>query len=104
MRTEPVNLSLRVLTFNCLGVPLIRSPRARLTTLAHSLNETNLDVICLQEVQLWRYLPLLTAGLGNFPHRAYEPFIYAPKGGLLTLARAPLRRSRYILYQQRGRR
>jgi len=40
-----------LVTFNCLGTPLIPNTHVRLRTIARELNDTSLDVICLQEVQ-----------------------------------------------------
>jgi len=97
-----VSLHLRLLTLNCLGVPFVRQPRARLSTLGRELNDAALDVICLQEIQFSRFLPLLRAVFTNYPHQTYEPFVHAPKGGLVTLSHAPVQRRRFVLYEQRG--
>jgi endonuclease/exonuclease/phosphatase family metal-dependent hydrolase len=100
---KPHSLHLRLLTMNLFGVPFVRNTRARLATVGRELNDSHLDVLCFQEVQLTRYLPLLRTAFSNFTHLAYEPFIYAPKGGLLTLSRWPIKSTRFVLYKERGR-
>ncbi len=97
------NLQLRLLTLNTLGVPFMRHTRARLATLGRELNDAGLDVICFQEIQFSRYIPLVQESFPNFPHHAFEPFIHAPKGGLMTLSRLPIARQRFVLYEKRGR-
>ncbi len=97
------SLHLRLLTLNCLGVPFVRQPRARLSTLGRELNDSELDVICLQEIQFSRFIPLLRDAFTNYPYQAYEPFVHAPKGGLVTLSHVPVQRQRFVLYEQRGR-
>ncbi len=97
------SLQFRLLTLNTLGVPFVRHTRARLATLGRELNDADLDVICFQEIQFSRYIPLVTESFPNFPHHAFEPFIHAPKGGLMTLSRTPIARQQFVLYEKRGR-
>lgn len=94
--------SFNLVTLNCLGVPFIQNTRARLTTIARELDQSALDAVCFQEVQLWNYVPLLTQGFSRFPYAAYEPFLYAPKGGLMTLSRHSFRQTSFTLYPERG--
>lgn len=91
-----------MVTQNIFGVPFVLKTRARLATIAHELNKAPLDIICLQEVQMTRYIRLLTRALHHFPYVVYEPFHYAPKGGLLTLSRHRLNSCTFMLYDQRG--
>lgn len=102
MDTETAPTCLRLLSLNCLGVPFLGNTRARLQTLGRSLNEADLDVICLQEIQYSGYLPLLRQRLTTYPHVAYEPFLHAPKGGLVTFSRWPIERRQFTLYRARG--
>jgi endonuclease/exonuclease/phosphatase family metal-dependent hydrolase len=88
-------------TLNCFGVPTPRT-RRRLLTLAQELNREPYSVVCLQEVQLNAYASLLTAACAQYPASASEPFVYAPKGGLLTLARLPIEGRAFELYRTRG--
>jgi endonuclease/exonuclease/phosphatase family metal-dependent hydrolase len=90
-----------LLTFNCYGVPAPGSA-ARLALLAQTLNDENVSAVCLQEVQSNRYRRLLERTAARYPHHAYEPFIHAPKGGLLTLTQLPIIDSEFVLYTERG--
>jgi len=92
---------LRLLSFNCLGVPAL-STRARLRTLARLVDEEQPDVVCLQEIQLHPYLRLIRRHVTALPHTAHEPFLHAPKGGLVTLSRLPVLRAEFELYRHRG--
>ncbi len=94
--------SLNLVTLNCFGVPFVRDTRARLTTIGRELDSTPVDVVCLQEVQLSTYVPLLDRSFTGYPFMAFEPFLYAPKGGLLTLSRRPIERTEFTLYPERG--
>jgi endonuclease/exonuclease/phosphatase family metal-dependent hydrolase len=89
-----------LLTLNCFGVPTPIT-RARLLTLAGALNARDDQVVCLQEVQSHAYRRLLTHACASYPHAAYVPFIHAPKGGLLTLARLPITALQFTLYRSR---
>ena len=60
------------------------------------------DVVCLQEVQAHSYGRLLIQACTRYPASAYAPFVHAPKGGLLTLARLPIAQSTFSLYRDRG--
>lgn len=90
-----------LLTLNCFGVPT-PSTRRRLLTLARELNQLDTDVVCLQEVQSHTYRKLLIAACTSYPANTYAPFVHAPKGGLLTLARPPIFDARFTLYRSRA--
>lgn len=90
------------ITFNCFGA-LAPGTRRRLQTLARELALRAPDLICLQEVQLHAHHALIVCSLDTYPHTAHEPFVYAPKGGLLTLASAPIAAASFVLYPERGR-
>jgi len=94
--------TLSLLTFNCFGAPGIHTAH-RLKRLAHELNHAAYDVVCLQEVQTHAYRRLL-ANLCQtvYPHQAYQPFIHAPMGGLLTLSQNHIEGSQFTLYRERG--
>lgn len=100
--TRSTQSSLNLVTLNCFGVPFVGNTQVRLTTIARELDRTTLDVVCFQEVQLWHYVPLLAKKFSTFPFKAFEPFVYAPKGGLLTLSRREIARSDFTLYPERG--
>ncbi len=60
-------------------------------------------MVCLQEVQTNRYRELLTTGCQTvYPAHAYQGFVHAPKGGLLTLAHTPIDWQEFRLFQERG--
>jgi endonuclease/exonuclease/phosphatase family metal-dependent hydrolase len=99
---QPPAGHVRLLTFNCFGVPFAARSRARLITLGRELNESDLDIICLQEVQFAPYVALLRRVLPGFPHVAFTPFVHAPKGGLVTLSRWPVEQTHFHLYTTRG--
>lgn len=67
------------------------------------LNHSPAQVLCLQEIQQNAYVALLTRGLRDYSHHAYERNRFAPKGGLYTAARVNLIESKFIPYQNRGR-
>lgn len=90
-----------LLTLNCYGVPAPGTTR-RLSLLAETLNSESLSAVCLQEVQSNLYCKQLRRACSSYPASAYEPFIHAPKGGLLTLSQNPIQESEFILYQERG--
>lgn len=94
--------TLNLVTLNCFGVPFIQNTRVRLSTIARELDNAPVDVVCLQEVQLSTYVPLLDRGFSQFPFVAFEPFLYAPKGGLLTFSRRPIKGKSFTLYPERG--
>jgi len=89
-----------LLTLNCFGVPT-PATHARLLTLAREINARGDQVVCLQEVQSHAYRRLLTRSCASYPHAAYAPFVHAPKGGLLTLARLPIAEVAFTLYRSR---
>jgi endonuclease/exonuclease/phosphatase family metal-dependent hydrolase len=96
----PAMPTFSLLTLNCFGVPT-PTTHARLLTLARELNARDDQVVCLQEVQAHAYRRLLVRACASYSHAAYTPFIHAPKGGLLTLARLPIVESQFTLYRSR---
>jgi endonuclease/exonuclease/phosphatase family metal-dependent hydrolase len=91
-----------LLTLNCFGAPGIRAA-SRLRRLAEELNRADYAAVCLQEVQSHHFRKLLThACHPSYPAHAYQQFIHAPKGGLLTLSRLPLEADEFVLFQNRG--
>ena len=93
---------LTLLTLNAFGVPTAGA-RGRLRHLGAVLCRQRPDIVCLQEVQWRPFLGVLRRALAPaLPHAAWEPWLHAPKGGLLTLSRHPLPRHRFELYQERG--
>jgi endonuclease/exonuclease/phosphatase family metal-dependent hydrolase len=90
-----------LLTLNCYGVPAPGTSR-RLSLLATILNHEDLSAVCLQEVQANTYCKQLVRACTSYPVNAYEPFVHAPKGGLLNLSKHPMQQSEFVLYDERG--
>lgn len=91
---------LKLLTFNTL---FTGNARARLRALAGLLEQSDLDVACLQEVFLRPNLNLLRTLTPSFPHAAWTPMGPFVRGGLLTISRHPIRSISSAVYKQRGR-
>jgi endonuclease/exonuclease/phosphatase family metal-dependent hydrolase len=90
-----------LVTLNAFGVPSGRT-RARLQTIARELNDRALHAVCLQEVQLHGYVPVLSKAFTNFGYASWEPHLYAPKGGLMTLTTKEQQNVQFIPYESRG--
>lgn len=93
--------SFSLLTLNCFGGYLPNTGR-RLLALAEELERRDDQVVCLQEIQLNRYVRLLLKSCGSYPYHVYEPYLQCPKGGLLTLGRIPIKSKQFISYEERG--
>ena len=100
--SDQSSVTFSLITQNAFGLPfflgwplvlrLIEALRTQLPT-----------VICLQEIQQNFYLPIFKRRLAEtHPYQTYEPFLYAPKGGLLTLSQKAVEGQRFTLYRQRG--
>jgi endonuclease/exonuclease/phosphatase family metal-dependent hydrolase len=59
-------------------------------------------VVCLQEVQAQAYRKLLVQACASYTG-VYAPYFYAPRGGLLTLARQQITGNQFTPYRERGR-
>lgn len=89
-----------LVTFNCFGAPA-PNVRRRLLALAQELNRRADSVVCLQEAQAHAYRKLLIQACTRYPFTCYQPFVHAPKGGLLTLATLPIEQYEFMLYRSR---
>ena len=94
--------SLSLLSLNCFGTP-VPTTRRRLQALAQHLEQSSLQIVCLQEVQLITYQNLLFQACASYPFQAYEPHLHCPKGGLVTLSRAPLATQHFETFAEQGR-
>lgn len=88
-RSHHMSRSLSLLSLNCFGTP-VPTTRRRLQALAQHLEQSSLQIVCLQEVQLFAYKNMLFEACVSYPFQAYEPHLHCPKGGLVTLSRTPL--------------
>jgi endonuclease/exonuclease/phosphatase (EEP) superfamily protein YafD len=71
--------------------------------LAQHLEQSSLQIVCLQEVQLFTYKNLLFQACVSYPFQAYEPHLHCPKGGLVTLSRTPLVTQYFETFVEQGR-
>jgi endonuclease/exonuclease/phosphatase (EEP) superfamily protein YafD len=94
--------SLELLSLNCFGAP-VPTTRRRLRALAQHLEQSSLQIVCLQEVQLFTYKNLLFRALVSYPFQAHEPHLHCPKGGLVTLSRTPLVTQYFETFVEQGR-
>ncbi len=94
--------SLSLLSLNCFGAP-VPTTRRRLQALAHHLEQSSLQIVCLQEIQLVTYQNLLFQACVSYPFQAYEPHLHCPKGGLVTLSRTPLAAQHFEPFTEQGR-
>ncbi|MGP4022812.1 endonuclease/exonuclease/phosphatase family protein [Actinomadura sp. 3N407] len=79
----------RVLTFNTL---FRGRSRARLGALAQLMEQSDYDVVCLQEVISPRNLAHLRHAARSYPHTAHAATFPVVRGGLVTLSRWPITR------------
>jgi len=96
-----MNHSFSLLTLNCFGLWLPNT-RRRLLALAKELEQGAYHVVCLQEIQLHKYLKLLVDGCASYPYAYCEPYFHCPKGGLLSLSRIPIAGASFEPYAERG--
>lgn len=106
-------MDVSIVSFNILGTPyavyktptshlLPRYRRYRFEKIAQELNESDTDIICLQEVHTYLQLRILKNNLSKFPYVCYKRFLYGPKGGLVIFSRIPIAGHEYIMYKRRG--
>ncbi|MFA1541550.1 endonuclease/exonuclease/phosphatase family protein [Actinomadura monticuli] len=85
-------MRIRVLTFNAL---FRGRTRARIDVLARLLEESDYDVVCLQEVISPFILARLRRVTTSYPHVARAWTFPLVRGGLVTLSRLPITRTHY---------
>ena len=85
-------MNTRVLTFNTL---FRDRSRARLGVLARLLDQSDYDVVCLQEVISPLNLAHLRRAVKSYPYIAHARTFPVVRGGLVTLSRWPISRRRY---------
>jgi endonuclease/exonuclease/phosphatase family metal-dependent hydrolase len=93
------NSSLRVLTLNCLWSA---AARPRLAAIAPLLDETGIDILCLQEVVLQRNVRLLERHLKSYRPAVFRPLGLHVTGGLVSFARQEIECGSYEVFQRRG--
>lgn len=70
--------------------------------IADALRSENADIIVLQEVHTYHFLNLLKNKLSSHPYVAFKPFIFGPRGGMVTFSKLPIKESEYINFKKRG--
>lgn len=95
-------IQISLLTFNTFGIHNWDT-YFRLNALIRELNRLEPDIICLQEIHQHLFRQMITARMPAYPAAIFEPMRYRPKGGLLTLAKAPITATRFHPYQEQGR-
>lgn len=78
---------LNIVTFNVSGLPYPPYLEQRMAALALHLNNSDADVILLQEVHTYRTLRFLKNNLSNFTHGTYVRALRGPKAGLVIFSR-----------------
>lgn len=85
-----------VASLNTRGMPVAGSQLpARYRAIAEVFEETEVDVVALQEVHTYYHLRQLTRHMPSFGSVRYRPTMAGPAGGLVTLARVALRGHTY---------
>lgn len=83
-------------TLNTRGIPFLRSRLpARYAAIGATVDASDADVACFQEVFTWWHLRLLRRRLRSFPHVSFRPSLAGPAGGLVTFSRLPLAGTTY---------
>ncbi|HEY8760857.1 MAG TPA: endonuclease/exonuclease/phosphatase family protein [Candidatus Dormibacteraeota bacterium] len=91
--------TIRVLTLNCLFHGQVR---ARLPAIGSLLEKGQFDLVCLQEVAFQRHARLLASLMPSYRPPVYRSWALGVMGGLVTFARAEVKRSGYEMFRRRG--
>jgi len=75
----------------------------RIRALGKALASVDADIVCLQEVGRWRYLPLLRVSDTTWPHMFATSYPYMPKGGVVAFSCLDVHESSFQPFQERGR-
>jgi endonuclease/exonuclease/phosphatase family metal-dependent hydrolase len=96
--------SFSLLSLNTFGLPFYLG-MFRLKRLMRVLQQRPVDMLCFQEIQQNAYVPLVKREMqALYPYYAFESSKnWAPKGGLLTLAKTAFEDQRFEAYPDRGR-
>jgi endonuclease/exonuclease/phosphatase family metal-dependent hydrolase len=90
---------IRVLTLNCLFHGQVR---ARLEAIGSLLEKGQFDLVCLQEVVFRRHARLLASRMPSYRPPLYRSVALGVMGGLVTFARADVKRQSYEIFRRRG--
>ena len=112
MQTTKETLS--VISFNAFGSPLYRNNlllslltkktfiKQRFIYMADKLNDSDADIISLQEVLHYGQVLLLRQRLTRFPYVYFKWYITGPKGGLVIFSKLPFSSLEYSTFKQKG--
>jgi endonuclease/exonuclease/phosphatase family metal-dependent hydrolase len=92
---------LTLLTFNTFGILNWDTP-FRLKRLIVELNRMTPDIVCLQEIHQHTFRRMIATGAPDYAHAIFEPMLYRPKGGLLTLLKGERAHTQFRLYHEQG--
>lgn len=100
-KTESSSFSL--LSFNTFGT-LFFAPNIlrRLKTFAQTVNDSDIDILCLQEVATHYHFNVLRKMLTNYPYHARKKTIMGPKGGLVIFSKLPIEDIQYDTFASLG--
>jgi hypothetical protein len=86
---------LTIVSLNTRGLPLFGSAlRTRYTAIADGFEQSDVDVVNLQEVLTYRHLHLLRRAMPSY-RANFRPSVAGPAGGLVTFTRRPAVGVRY---------
>lgn len=96
-------MAIKIISLNTFGAPFLsRDINERFHLIAETLQKEEIDIICFQEVVLYRHLRLLKRLLRSYPYCSYKRFLLGPKGGLVIFSRLPIEKTTFINFSQRG--
>src|ERR1700722_3102370 len=97
-RNKHINLS--ILSFNTLGTPFFAPDiTKRYYKTAEIINNSNIDIVCLQELFLYYHLSIYKKALTNFQYSYYNKNIFGPRGGLAIFSKLPLTEGKFKPYK-----
>lgn len=92
-------MRLKLLTYNTLGTPFFAPDIAkRYKKITELLNQSDIDVVCFQEIFSHYNRYWMDKGLTNFPYRIYKPFTLGLSGGLAIYSKLPIELQTYYRY------
>lgn len=96
-------LSFSLLSFNTFGT-LFFAPNIlrRLKAFATIVNESDIDILCLQEVATHYHFNVLKKMLTNYPYHARKKTLMGSKGGLVIFSKLPIEDIQYSTFASLG--
>lgn len=97
-------IKLTISSLNTYGYPAYYRRLAlkdRYTVIADYFNNSETDILHLQEVFTHYHLSVLKKTLKSFLYHYFEKSLIGPKGGLVTFSRIPLVKTRYYRFSSR---